>query len=140
MIMMKEKIFVVGAFVLTFAAGVLTGALVVREFAVPPLPPTDMPRAGGRELGIPLNFLHRRLDLTEMQRQQINAIVKKYQEQIRDHLQQARPWMHDTMQQMRREIESVLTPEQREKYPKELSRLGRRPRWRQAPPPDTLPH
>jgi Spy/CpxP family protein refolding chaperone len=137
--MMKEKIFVAMAFVLTFAAGVLTGALVVREFALPPFAPMGMPRASGRELGLPLELLQRRLDLSESQRQRIAAIFKKYQEQIREHLQQTRPWVHDTMQQMRREIESVLTLEQREKYQKELSRLERRPR-RQGPPPDTLPH
>ena len=136
---MKEKIFVAAAFVLTFAAGVLTGALLVREFIRPPFEPAGMPPPGGREFAMPLDFLQHRLDLTETQRQQIDAIVKKYQEQIRDHLQQTRPWMHDTMQQMRLEIESVLTPEQREKYQKELSRLRKRPRWRREAPPEVFP-
>jgi Spy/CpxP family protein refolding chaperone len=137
---MKEKIFVAAAFVLTFAAGVLTGAIIVREFAGPPFPPMDMPRAGERELGMSLKALQRRLDLNETQRRQVAAIVEKYQAQIHDHLKSTRPRIHELMQQMRIEIESVLTPEQREKYNKQFSRLQRKPRWRQGPPPDTLPH
>jgi Spy/CpxP family protein refolding chaperone len=128
---MKEKILVGAAFVLTFAVGVLTGAIIVREFARPPFPPVASWRAGERPMPMPLRVLEERLNLSEAQHRQVVAIVEKYQEQLRQHMSQVRPQTHQIIQQMRREIDSVLTPEQREKFHREfpLPRWGRMPRW-----------
>ena len=126
---MKQSFLVIAAFVLTFAAGVLTGALVVRQFASPP-PPFEL-RPGrpgmGPERLFDLNELQKRLDLNDTQRQQIAAVLDKYRDQIEQHVKQVRPPMHELFRGMRDEIERILTPEQREKFRQPPPHFGRRP-------------
>ncbi len=136
---MKQNLWVIAAFVLTFAAGVLTGAIVVRQFGPSP-PPFERgmmrPRPEPRPFSN-LNELQRRMDLSEAQREQIAAIFAKYRGQIQVHVRQVRPPMHELMRQMRAEIEQILTPEQREKFQRMAGPLGRRPPNRNWPPPDS---
>jgi Spy/CpxP family protein refolding chaperone len=131
---MKGKILVVAAFVLTFAAGVLTGAFIVREFIPPPFPGAPMPRE--ERLPMSLEILQGRLDLSEAQRQQVAEIIGKYQKQLHHQMLQLRPKARRTIQQMSEEIESVLTPEQREKFRNVVFR--RMPRWQREATHDSL--
>ncbi|MDZ7267465.1 MAG: hypothetical protein ONB48_09060 [candidate division KSB1 bacterium] len=138
---MKQNFWVIAAFVLTFAAGVLTGAIVVRQFGPPPPVGPGMMRLRPEMHAFPnLQELQRRMNLSAAQREQIAAIFAKYQGQIQEHLQQVRPPMHKLMRQMRSEIEQVLTPEQREQFQRMGAPPPRRlPRQRNWPPPDSEP-
>jgi Spy/CpxP family protein refolding chaperone len=132
---MKQNILVTAAFVLTFAAGVLTGAFLVREFAAPP---PEFERGFGRPgpgmAARPrhdLEELQKRLDLNDAQRQQIALLLGKYRDQLVQHFKQVRQPVDALMRQMREETEQILTPEQREKFrhsPKPFDRLLLPPR------------
>ncbi|MDZ7304540.1 MAG: periplasmic heavy metal sensor [candidate division KSB1 bacterium] len=134
---MKEKIFVIAAFVLTFAVGVLTGALVVREFSHPPLPPSRMGYEMGRHRPITSKELGAKLNLSKEQRQQVQQIIAKHQQQLRKHLSQMRPTSRQIFKQMVAEIDSVLTPEQREKFHRDFPMPGKMPPW-PGPKPDSM--
>lgn len=126
---MKEKFWVVAAFVLTFAAGVLTGALVVRQFGGPfPMRPR-MEFEAGRHRGFMLGMLKSRLDLNGKQSQEVAQIIKKNQQRLREHFSKIRPESDQIIKQMTAEIDSVLTPEQRQKFHQEFPQLWRMPRW-----------
>jgi len=115
---MQAKIFVVAAFVLTFAVGVLTGALIVRNFGHPEPPPwTKMDKHHlERHEPVRIEILKSRLNLNETQSQQIAAIIAKHDKQLRQHFGQIRFSSRQIFKQMTVEIDSVLTPEQRQKF------------------------
>jgi hypothetical protein len=140
---MKDKIWIVAAFVLTFAAGVLVGALVVRHFGPPsfamaPLGRTVggyFPRHEGRSPIPSVEMLQRRLGLDETQQQQVAGIVEKYRGQFQEHFRQIHPTVQGLIAQMRGEIETVLRPEQLEKFRREFPRREHR-----AFAPHSAPH
>lgn len=144
---MKDKAWVVAAFVLTFAAGVLVGAIIVRHYGPPPF---AMGRSGepggekrfskrGERFPIPsLKMLQEQLDLTEAQQQQVSAIVEKHREQMHEHLSKFRPATHELIIQMRAEIESVLTTEQLEKFRREFPKRERRGYGMKSAPRDSM--
>lgn len=134
---MKARLVVAGAFVLTFAAGVLTGAILVRQFSRPLQRWEHRPPMGERSFGVPLDFLEKRLDLTPEQSQQIAEIMKKYREQVREHLREVRAPMRELTRQMMGEIDQVLTPEQRERLHAEFRRLRESRGWPRRRPGDT---
>lgn len=132
---MKDKIWIVTAFVLTFAVGVLVGAIIVRNFGPPPpFAAVSFDQPGGRHFSrheewspIPsVEMLHRQLGLNETQQQQVAGIVEKYREQFQEHFRQIHPTMQAIIMQMRAEIEGVLKPEQLEKFRREFPRRERR--------------
>ncbi len=127
---MKEKFFVIAAFVLTFAAGVFTGALVLRQFGGPPPLRPRMALEPGRPRGFMLEKLKPRLNLSDAQSQAVEQIIAKYEEQLRQHFRQTRPQAHQIIRQMTAEIDSVLTPEQREKLRQEIPMM-----WKMPPRP-----
>ncbi len=133
---MKQNVLVITAFVLTFAAGALTGAFLVKQFAPQPFerwpePPgmvlyghggramldtTEWPGSPGMVFGPHrLDELQKYLNLDEAQRRKMEAVFDKYRAQIQKQIQQTRPPMLDQIEMMRHEIEQILTPEQREK-------------------------
>ncbi|MDZ7362596.1 MAG: hypothetical protein ONB46_18010 [candidate division KSB1 bacterium] len=113
---MKTKIWVVAAFVLTFAAGVLTGALVVREYGQPPAPSLRQEHEPRRPRPTRWEILKSQLNLSQTQSQQVAAIVKRHEERLRKQFSQIRPMSHQIIREMTAEIDSVLTPEQRVKF------------------------
>lgn len=145
---MKDKFWIAAAFVLTFAAGVLVGAIVVRQFGPPPfamLPFGDrsarhFPMHGEKPPLPSLGALQRQLDLNEAQQQQVAAIVEKFRERFEQNFRQFRPAMHEVITQMRLEIENVLTPEQLEKFRREFPRRERRGYGAKPAPRDSLPY
>jgi Spy/CpxP family protein refolding chaperone len=126
---MKEKFFVIAAFVLTFAAGVFTGALVLRQFGGPPPQRPRMVHEPGRPRGFMLEKLKPRLNLSEAQSQAVEGIIAKYEEQLRQHFRQTRPQAHQIIRQMTAAIDSVLTPEQRQKLQQEIPMMRKMPLW-----------
>lgn len=145
---MKDKFWIAAAFVLTFAAGVLTGAIVARQFGPPPfaLPPfgersaRHFPMHGEKPPLPSLGALQRQLDLNEEQQQQVAAIVEKFREKLEQNFRQFRPAMHEVITEMRGEIESVLTPEQLEKFRREFPRRDRRGYGSKSAPRDSMRH
>ncbi len=143
---MKDKVWVAAAFVLTFAAGVLVGAIIVRHFGAPRLPMApfsergdkDFPMHGERPPLPSLDMLQSQLALNEAQQEQVAIIVEKYRQEMLQHVGRIRPAMHDMLGKMRMEIESVLTPEQLEKFRREFPRPERRFGRRYAPR-DSMP-
>lgn len=138
---MKQSFLVAAAFVLTFAAGVLTGGLLVRQLAAPP----PFEREIRRPLMSPrrmfdVDKMQKQLDLSDTQRQHVEAVLKKYREQIQEHLARVEPPMGELMRGLRSEIEQILTPEQREKFQRTASPFWRRsPRGRGRFEPDSMP-
>jgi len=138
---MKEKAWIVAAFVLTFAAGVLVGAIIVRRLG-PPLfaigefgEPDErrFPMHGERPPLPSLEMLERQLKLNEAQQRQVAAIVERHRAQMHEHLSKIRPATHELLNELRAEIESVLTPEQLEKFRREFPRRERRFGSKHAP-------
>lgn len=139
---MKQTFLVAAAFVLTFAAGVLTGGLLVRQFAgPPPVFERAMKRPPLSPRGMfDVDRMQKHLDLSEAQRQQVEAIVAKYRDQIQQHLERAEPPMRELMRGLRTEVEQVLTPEQREKFQRSASPFWRKsPQRRERFEPDSMP-
>lgn len=108
----RTTLFAALALVLTFAGGVLAGAfghraLTHRAFAGRP-DPTPPPA-----MRMLLHHLDRRLDLTDAQRTQIEAIFARRHARIRGEIDSANA-----------EIERILTPEQRRRFARMKMRLG----------------
>ncbi|HET7437427.1 MAG TPA: hypothetical protein VFN10_22170, partial [Thermoanaerobaculia bacterium] len=60
--------------------------------------------------------LARRLDLTAAQKQQVEAILVKHHQRINQIQDETRPKVRGEIDAASKEIETVLTPEQREKF------------------------
>lgn len=113
---MKTKILVLAAFALTFAVGVLTGALMVRENGRPASPWTRRERTPEQHGPLQLEMLQSRLNLSEKQSAQVAEIIAAHHERLRNHFSQIRPQAHEIIKEMTAQIDSVLTPEQRVKF------------------------
>lgn len=113
---MKTKILVIAAFVLTFAAGVLTGAIALREYSRPPAPRARAELEAGRPRPLQLETLQAQLNLSAAQRQRVGEIIATHHEQLRKHFSEMRPVGHQIIKEMTMQIDSVLTPEQRQKF------------------------
>jgi len=113
---MKTKILVIAAFALTFAAGVLTGAIMIREYGRPSLPRARLEHDPGRHRPLQLEKLQSQLNLSEKQSQRVAEIISTHHERLRNHFSQIRPQSHQIIKEMTMQIDSVLTPEQRQKF------------------------
>ena len=108
----KTTIVAMLVLVLTFGAGVIAGAAAHHLFA-------------HREQGIPpfalqavVNRLDRKLDLTDAQRRQVEAIMRRHQANITAAWTDVRPRVRRELEAANAEIVKVLTPAQRKKYAK----------------------
>jgi hypothetical protein len=117
----------------TFAAGVLTGAIMMREFAGPPHRPPGMGRrySPERHRALTLEALKNRLNLSETQSQEVQQILAEHQQQLRRHFERMRPQSRRIFEELTKDIENVLTPEQRQKFHEEFPLLWKMP----GPPP-----
>jgi len=113
---MKTKILVLAAFALTFAVGVLSGAIMVREYGRPASPWTRREHDPDRHRPLQLETLKSQLNLSEKQSQRVAEIISTHHERLRNHFSQIRPQSHQIIKEMTMQIDSVLTPEQRLKF------------------------
>lgn len=113
---MKTKILVTAAFVLTFAAGVLTGAIALREYRYPPPSRARLEHEPGRPRPLQLETLQAQLNLSATQSQRVGEIIATHHDQLRKHFSEMRPQSHQIIKEMTMQIDSVLTPEQRQKF------------------------
>ncbi len=114
-----------------FAAGVVTGGLLVRHVQgvdgsrrqrPPGSPRLGQPISPG---GMRLEFLRRiqkDLDLTSEQRERIDKILKESQEHARKIMEPVAPEMRLELQRTRQEFRDVLTPEQQARFDQLLKR------------------
>lgn len=137
---MKTKVWVVAAFVLTFAAGVLTGGILIRQYGQTERPPSRFGRDFERHRPLHMEGLKSLLNLSETQSQQIAKILAEHQEQFRQHIDQMRPLSHQILKNMTTQIDSVLTPEQRQKFHQAFAPppFGKMPYWKRRPLNDSL--
>lgn len=106
-----------------FAAGVLIGFAGGRVYSLYRL----LDRGRGPEV-IRTRLLHhldRELKLTAQQHDQIAAIMDRHHKRMMEITEGIRPQMRQEIESANREIEAVLTPEQRTKYDAMRMRLER---------------
>lgn len=115
----KTTLVAVLVLVLTFTAGFIGGA------AVHHLVFAHREQMAPFAMRAMVNRLDRRLDLTDAQRKQIEEIVHRHHKRISAIWSDAHPRVRAELQAANREIEQVLTPEQRAKYAKMRMHLGR---------------
>jgi Spy/CpxP family protein refolding chaperone len=116
---------VIAAFLSGVAAGVLLTHLHMMRAGI----------GGGRMVErMMVHRLERSLDLTHDQRTKVEEIIARHHRRINALTDAVRPQVHDEIEAANREIEAVLTPEQRAKFAKLKLRLGHREgRVRMAP-------
>lgn len=123
----STKVIAVIVVVAAFVTGVLTGIvsdhvwLMRHRFDGPPQMTTKFI----------LTRLDQQLDLTDQQRTQIAAILDRRHARIRVIFEQAHPRVRTEVEETNREIEALLTPDQRAKFEKLKMRFLMR---RVAPP------
>jgi Spy/CpxP family protein refolding chaperone len=100
---------VILATMVIFAAGALTGALLVR------LPAHPRQGPGGTRLEF-LRRVERELDLTPEERERIEKILKESQEQTRKIMEPVSPALQAQMQKTKEEFRQALTPEQQGRF------------------------
>jgi Spy/CpxP family protein refolding chaperone len=103
-----------------FVLGVIAGGLATHLFYAKQLPARGEP---GPFFG---EFLRRGLDLSREQERQIQEILFRTRHEAAELRQELRPRVHELMEEATREIEQVLTPEQREAFARMRQRQRRR--------------
>ncbi len=129
----SRVILVVLATLVIFAAGVVTGSLVTRKTAHPPM--MGQPLWGRFEMvRRAVDELDRRGQLSGDQRQRIDTILRDHQDLIADYFSILEPDVQDVFQKLRESVRQELSPEQRRQF-EELSRrrLARPPNRDQRP-------
>ncbi len=135
-----------------FAAGVVTGGLLVRHVQTTELGQESLRRvrtsniqrvaqpvsAGGMRFEF-LRRIQRDLDLTTEQREQIDKILKESQEHARKIMEPVAPEMRAEVQRTTQKFREVLTPEQQARFDKLIKRPAHpRDQHRQAGQSETL--
>jgi Spy/CpxP family protein refolding chaperone len=109
---------------LAFVAGIAIGIVGDRAYLF--FHERIIPRGGiefmGRHL---LKRIDRRLDLTDAQEAQVKAIIDRHTKRMLDELTSVHKNMHAEFNATNAEIETVLTPEQREEFRKMQRRWHR---------------
>jgi hypothetical protein len=109
------------ALVITFVVGAVLGVIGDRIWVTIHGGPRHSPQMLVRHLTY-------RLHLSDQQRAQVSEIVMRHQQRIAAITTTTRPAVQQELEQANREIEQILTPEQRETFAKMRMRL--RPRRR----------
>ena len=89
-----------------------------------------------------VSHLHRELNLSEQQHDQIAQIMDRHHKRMQEISAGIRPQMRQELDAANREIEALLTPEQREKFKKmriRMDHMPRRGRVRGGGPPPPPP-
>lgn len=116
----KKVLLVVLATVAIFAAGVITGAQVVRKRSVTNGPTPFMNR---------FEMSHRAVDLLELEperRARMHRIIRDHQELMADYTRILEPDMQGVFVRMRKQMQAELTPEQRQRLEEIMKQRLRR--------------
>ena len=107
----STKVIAAAVVLAAFVTGVLAGIVGDRLWMMRHGPPQMSTK-------FILNRLDHQLDLTDQQRTQIAAILERRHAQIRVILERTHPLVREEVEATNREIEALLTPEQRAKFEK----------------------
>jgi Spy/CpxP family protein refolding chaperone len=130
-----------GLVVLVFLAGLAGGVLGARLVHVGHVAPQMRDHLGAPPLD--RYFLHRDLDLSADQREQMRELLGRQRTRFEELHRELRPRVESLMEEIDREVESILTPEQLERYrsrPKHWRRSPRDPRRHGPRRPHGPPH
>ena len=114
--------------VVIFAAGVVTGGLLVRDHS---RPQSGVPFLGRVEI---INRATQQLDLSPEQRQRIALLVRDSREQIADYFMILEPDVQQVFRTLREQIRSELSPAQRRQFEEILRRRSHRQNERRNEP------
>lgn len=114
-----------GVVIIAFVAGVFIGVAgdrmkLMHDGRLGP------PRGGERMTKFIVQRLTHELDLNSSQQSQVEHILEVHRARMRTIWGSVRPRIHQEMDGANREIESVLTPEQKQKFEKLKMRMHRR--------------
>ncbi len=138
---------VVGAAVVIFGAGVISGSVATRLYqnytrpAAPARPPSGSPPPPwvGQRMDF-LRHLEQALELAPDQRERIDRLIKESQQRTRELWEGFSPKLQAEMERLKAAVDAELTPEQRlkaeELHKRRMSRpRGERPpgRWSEGP-------
>lgn len=112
----KTTLIAVFALAVTFVAGVAVGVVGDRIFRRR----GPMPQFATHAL---VQRLDRRLELTDTQEKKVAEIIERHHTSIESHFAAVRPRVRAEIEQANREIEQILTPEQRAEFQKMKMRL-----------------
>ena len=120
---------VILAALVIFSAGAITGGLVIKLTS--PIPRTPPPRSGQfPAVGHPrpdfLGRMQRELNLTAIQRQHIEQLLRGSQDHIKQLYDTIAPPVREEHLHVREQIKSELTPEQRNKFEEVFKPRGSR--------------
>jgi len=127
---------VILATIVIFGAGVITGALAVRENQKINLRAPQRPNGAGHSGMITaagdlrLEFLRRaqrELDLSPDQRESIDKLIKESQERTRKLMEPVAPELHAELQRTKEQFLQVLNPSQRMRFEKLVNKRQQRP-------------
>jgi Spy/CpxP family protein refolding chaperone len=134
---------VILATIVIFAAGVLTGGILIRQLdraALLNRPPQVHPAASQNAptpTGMRVEFLRRaqrELALSPEQREQVDKLLKESQERSRKIMEPVSPQLRQEFQRTREEFRGLLTPEQQLKFDEVLKKHPRDQRHQGIPP------
>ena len=106
-----------------FVAGVAIGALGMNLYSGGHIDRHDRPHGPGGESC--LRRLHRHLDLTADQEQEIEAILKRNHAEAHELRSELQPRVRALMDRAHEEIEAILDPRQREEFQRLIARSRR---------------
>ncbi len=113
--MSSNKLLAAVALLITFVVGAILGVVGDRLWVI------MHPRRPSPEMIV--RHLTYRLHLSDQQRAQVTDIVARHQQRIAAVTSATRPAVQQELEQANREIEQILTPEQRETFAKMRMRL-----------------
>jgi Spy/CpxP family protein refolding chaperone len=132
----RYTILVALAAVVIFAAGVVTGGLLVQQTRPRPTPPGGIPFLGRVEaIGRTVN----QLDLSPEQRKRITEIVRNGRERIADYFVILEPDIQQVFRELRQQIQAELTPAQRTEFEELFRKRQQRLPDRRSGPPGNFP-
>jgi len=133
----RKAIYVALATVVIFAAGVVTGGLLVNKIQPRPPPGARVPFLGRVEA---ISRITEQLELAPDQRRRVSEILRNSREQIADYFLILEPDIQHVFREMRQQIQKELTGAQRAEFEKLLRQRQQRNLERRAgntgsPPP-----
>ena len=117
---LPKVLLVVLATVVIFAAGVITGAQVMRKRALPTAPTPFMNRFETAHRAVDV------LDLEPAQRVRLHRIIRDHQELMGDYFRILEPDMQGVFARMRKHMHAELTPDQRQRLEEVMKQRLRR--------------
>lgn len=126
----RHTILVALAAVVIFAAGVITGGLLVNQTRPHAISPGGVPFLGRVEA---ISRAVNQLNLSPDQKRRVTEILRNGREQIADCFMILEPDIQQVFRDMRRQVQAELSPAQRSEFEENLRKRQQRPLDRRGP-------